>query len=238
LSRSIALNRFYSLLGELEKRLGGKRLLSQRDVRLGLPSRGVYFFFEKGETRENSNNERVVRVGTHAVSKGSRTTLWNRLRTHRGTISGPHKDGGNHRGSIFRLHVGTAILNRKRLRDAYPTWGRGSSASRKIRNKEYPIEKRVSHHIRSMPFLWLEVDDEPSKHSMRAYLERNAIVLLSNYQKLRTASAIDPPSARWLGNRCANPAVVKSGLWNVNHVDSTGWDFEFLDTLDSFIRRI
>ncbi|MFW9887742.1 MAG: hypothetical protein ACFFER_06135 [Candidatus Thorarchaeota archaeon] len=199
MNRLAAINRFYSSLSELENWLGEKRLLSQCDGRMKWPRRGVYFFFEKGETRENSNNERVVRVGTHAVSKGSGTTLWNRLRTHRGTISGPHKDGGNHRGSIFRLHVGTAILNRKRLRDDYPTWGRGSSASRKIRNKEYPIEKRVSHHIRSMPFLWLEVDDEPSKHSMRAYLERNAIALLSNYQKLGTINAIDPPVKELVG---------------------------------------
>ena len=238
LNRLEALNHFYSLLSELEKRLGKKRLLSQCDGRLKWPRRGLYFFFEKGEARNNGIDERVVRVGTHAVSKGSRTTLWTRLRTHRGRVGGSHKDGGNHRGSVFRLHLGTAILNREGLKDDCSTWGQGSSAPREIREKEYPIEQRVSHYIRSMPFLWLKVDDEPSKHSRRAYLERNAIALLSNYQKLETVRAIDPPSNNWLGFDCANLVVRKSGLWNVRHVDSTSWDPEFLDTLESYINTM
>ena len=145
---------------------------------------------------------------------------------------------GNHRGSIFRRHLGTAILNREGLKDAHPIWGQRSSAPREIREKEYPIEQRVSHYIRSMPFLWLKADDEPSKHSMRAYLEQNAIALLSNYQKLGTVRAIDPPSDNWLGFHCANLVVPESGLWNVRHVDSTSWDPEFLDTLESYINTM
>ena len=106
------------------------------------------------------------------------------------------------------------------------------------KGKEYPIEQRVSHYIRSMPFLWLKVDDEPGKHSMRWYLERNSIALLSNYQKLETVRAIDPLSDNWLGFHCANLVVRKSGLWNVRHVDSTSWDPEFLDKLESYINTM
>ena len=36
-----------------------------------------------------------------------------------------------------------------------------------------------------MPFLWLEVPDPPGPDSLRGYIERNAIVLLSNYPLLR-----------------------------------------------------
>jgi hypothetical protein len=40
------------------------------------PERGVYFFFEQGETRSKSHiAERVVRVGTHALTTSSQTTL-------------------------------------------------------------------------------------------------------------------------------------------------------------------
>ena len=101
LDRLDALNHFYSLLSELEKRLGKKRLLSQCDGGLKWPRRGLYFFFEKGEARNNGIDERVVRVGTHAVSKGSRTTLWTRLRTHRGRVRGHTRMGGIIVGPYF-----------------------------------------------------------------------------------------------------------------------------------------
>ena len=38
----------------------------------------------------------------------------------------------------------------------------------------------MSRYIGVMPFLHLAVNDEPSPESMRAYLERNSIALLSN----------------------------------------------------------
>lgn len=98
--------RLYDVLSELGDRVG-RRMLNECDGRMNWSSRGVYFFFETGESRPDGTTPHVVRVGTHAVSAGSKTTLWNRLSTHRGTRSG----GGNHRGSIFRLWVGTALLN-------------------------------------------------------------------------------------------------------------------------------
>jgi hypothetical protein len=103
-------DRFYTLLAALAEHVGRPPL---RDCSAadGRPSHGVYFFFEDGEIRADGRTPRVVRVGTHALTKQSRTTLWDRLRQHRGTLAGQHSGGGNHRGSIFRLHVGTALLN-------------------------------------------------------------------------------------------------------------------------------
>ena len=68
------------------------------------PKRGVYFFFKPGETRRDGT-PRVVRVGTHALKTGSGTSLWDRLSKHRGNLAGRSPGAGNHRGSIFRLHV-------------------------------------------------------------------------------------------------------------------------------------
>src|SRR5579859_6253932 len=105
--RRTDLVRFYHLLASLEVYVGGKRRLAECDGHMAWPRRGVYFFFEAGECRTDSGDgPRVVRVGTHALAAGAQAKLWTRLAQHRG-IKG--SGGGNHRGSIFRLLVGTAI---------------------------------------------------------------------------------------------------------------------------------
>ena len=97
--------RFYALLDRLGEKVGGKRVLGECSGYLSWPNRGLNFFFEDGETRSGTGKGmRVVRVGTHALQEGSRATLWQRLKAHRGTNS---TGGGNHRGSIFRLLVGS-----------------------------------------------------------------------------------------------------------------------------------
>jgi hypothetical protein len=50
---AVDLDRFYSLLRQLETALGGTRMLADCHGRLGWPQRGVYFFFEPGEFRRN-----------------------------------------------------------------------------------------------------------------------------------------------------------------------------------------
>lgn len=163
------IQRFYELLDRLEAGLGGKRTLGDSHGGMLWPQRGVYFFFEPGEERTTSGSGlRVVRVGTHALRGGSTTTLWHRLRQHRGTVGGSRPGGGNQRSSVFRRHVGTALI----AKDGWPEpvsrhWGRGSSPSKGVRQAEYPLECAVSQHIRCMPFLWLAVDDEPGLDSLR-----------------------------------------------------------------------
>jgi len=82
-----------------------------------------------------------------------------------------------------------------------------------------------------MPFLSLAVDDEPGTTSVRAYLERNSIGLLTSETPL-----IDPPSAEWLGNHSVEPLIRRSGLWNLNHVGAL-YDPAFLDVLDDYVTR-
>ncbi len=191
------------------------------------PKRGVYFFMEPGETRSHSGRgSRIVRVGTHALKAGSGTTLWRRLYQHKGVA---RSGGGNHRGSIFRLIVGTALIERDAI-DCDSWDDRHSSAPREVRERELPLERAVSQVIGDMSFLWLSVDDEPGPQSLRGFIERNAIALLSNYGK----SPIDPPSDSWLGSHCTREKVRTSGLWNSNHVDES-YDPAFLDSLASLL---
>ena len=217
---------FYTILDNLVKQQNRKSILSQSSGRDPWPQRGVYFFFETDQYRKDSGSgQRVTRIGTHALKTGSKTTLWNRLSQHKGVVK---SGGGNHRGSIFRLLVGTAIISRENL--SYPTWGQGSSASKEIREGELLLEQLVSLTIGKMPFLYLAIADSANPYSLRGYIERNSIALLSNYEK----HSIDPASSDWLGRKCNREKVVCSGLWNQNHVDEE-YDPKFIDIFKDIV---
>lgn len=237
MGRKADINQFYKLVSALESRLGGKRTLGECHGRMDWPSRGAYFFFEPGEFRANGKTPKVVRVGTHALKKGAKSTLWKRLRQHRGTTSKKNPFGGNHRGSVFRKHIGFALINRGKDHSLYPKWGVTRSTNSAIRKDERSLENEVSKYIRKMPFLWLEINDCPGPKSDRGYIERNAISLLSNWNKLGTSGVIDPPSSKWLGLHCKNEKVVKSGLWNSNHVNEE-YDREFLKKVSKYIQKM
>ena len=231
--------RFYQLLADVEERSGGMRYLAECTARTGWPRRGVYFFFEMGEVRSGSGDgKRVVRIGTHALNAGSGSTLWGRLSQHRG----PSRGGGNHRGSIFRLLIGVALARREGT--ALPSsWGIGSdrgAASKRlkvdreaIKSSEVGLEASVSEYIGGMPFLWLDIGDEPGPTSERGMIERNAIGLLS----AAVSSTPDPASAGWLGQFSDRPRVRRSGLWNNNHVDEV-YSPSFLDALEEYVTQM
>jgi len=229
MTREEDINRLYELLTELEAQVGGKQKLGDCTGYMDWPDRGVYLFFAPDEFR--GEQLRVTRVGTHAVSSGSSTSLWDRLRTHRGAKRGTYEGGGNHRGSVFRKRVGEALIERDTHHDEYPNWGIGSSAGREQRLAELELEQQVSDYLRDLPFLWVDVDDEPGPDSTRAYLERNAIALLSNYERESIDSRKD-----WLGQYSRSEKIRRSGLWNVDHVDEN-YDPDFLDTLHTYIRQ-
>ena len=231
--------RFYELVERLEGEVGGTSLLDECTGRMGWPGRGLYFFFERGEMRSGSGaGLRVVRVGTHALKEGSKSTLWGRLSQHRGTV---RNGGGNHRGSIFRLLVGIALASRCGI-PLPRSWGEGgdpgTAASRlgmeraEVKRSEAELEALVSRYIGAMPFLFLGVKDEPGPASDRGFIERNAIALLSAYPK----ASPDPASTGWLGCSSGRERVCLSGLWNNNHVDEA-YDPSFLDLMEMRINQ-
>ena len=238
MSRLADLVRFYALLDRLKQRVGGTRVLANLGSFRDWPDCGVYLFFEPSEVRSDSGEgPRIVRVGTHALREGLRSTLRRRLGQHRGRASG----GGNHRGSIFRLLIGQALLARGGLTHC-SSWGvKGDAAkasaalgmSREaLASAEAPVEQAVTHYIGTMPFLWLNIDDKPGPNSLRGVIERNAIALLSNHGR----TPLDPPSPRWLGHASDRPLVGGSGLWNQRHVVETH-DPAFLDIFEMKIAQ-
>jgi hypothetical protein len=224
--RRKAIARAYEIFGHLAQATGARRL---REVLAdGLPTHGVYFFFDENEPTEFSQTlPRLVRIGTHGVSLGSTATLRNRLRTHFGTRAG----AGNHRASVFRLHVGRAIIEREGLHDRYPNWGKGQSAPRAITDNEGPMEARVSKYIGDLRVLFIPVIDAAGIGSMRATMERQFIALFTEHH-----CAIEVSSLNWLGRFSDKPSIKETGLWNVRDV-AGNYDIKFIPFLENFLSR-
>ena len=240
ISRKDDLIRLYGLFDRLETASGGKRFLAQLASSSCWPLRGVYFFFEPGETRTGSGDGlRLVRVGTHALHVGARSTLYQRLRRHGGKSS---SSGGNHRGSIFRLLVSEALIVRGDC-PSCPSWGMmvdvGKAAAALCMEKaslaaaEGPVEAAVSAYLGRFPFLWLPVEDEAAPESLRGFIERNVIAIASGHHE----PVIDPHSPSWLGLNSGRDKVRHSGLWNQRHVDEN-YEPGFLDVLEAAIERV
>ena len=229
--RQLLTAEFYRLLDELAERTGGPRQLRDCTGRQGWPECGVYFFFEDDEVRADGGN-RVVRVGTHALNDTDDTMLWTRLRQHRGPLAGRYPGGGNHRASVFRRHVGSALIGRRNYPDeVMSSWLDRDRIPEQRDAREPEIEREVSRCIRAMPFLWLDVPGRPDPITGRGYIERNSIGLLSCL-----TGGIDQPSSGWLGHDARNSKVRGSGLWNHDHVDD-GYDPGFLVTLAQLVRH-
>jgi hypothetical protein len=226
-ARRSILMEFYAQLKRLGDFLGEIPRLNQLPLQYKVPMRGVYFFFEDGQTRtvERCLCARVVRVGTHAVSANSEATLWSRLKAHKGTTTGV----GNHRTSIFRLHVGKAIRESMNRTGSFPTWGVGQISTPQLSAAEAELESRVSAHLARMQLLWVAIPDEPSAGSDRAYIEQNAIALLAG-----PSGPFDIPTEDWLGWKSPHEAIRSSGLWNVNYVRNT-YDTRFMEVFTRYV---
>ncbi len=230
------LRQLYSLMDRLICNQGG--LIHLSALGSSIPRRGVYFFFDDDQPRSDSGiGPRIVRVGTHALTAGSGSSLRQRLSQHRGKISG----GGNHRGSIFRLLVGQALIASDSAIDCR-SWGvKGDPTKASIalsieRSEllaaEAPIETAVSHYISKLTFARLTIDDDPGPDSLRGFIERQSIALLSNFER----PSLDPVKPSWLGLSSNRPLVVASGLWNQRHVTERH-DPALLSTLAGLIEQ-
>ena len=211
--RACDIDRFYGLLARLEKRVGGPHLLKNFPSVVSPGDRGVYFMFESGEYRADSDSLRVVRVGTHGLTARSRSTIWTRLFEHL-MFNGR---------SVFRDHVNASLLNRAGILRA---------------DLDHRHAACITDYIGNMPFLWVRINSDDD-HNVRHKIESNAIALLSNYH----GPAIDKPSPEWIGRHRVNPKnfkrnhekLTKSGLWNVNFVNKKKYDRSFLGDLKTAI---
>lgn len=163
-----------------------------------LPLNGIYFFFELGEIMllDGMPQDRIVRVGTHRTQN----RLPQRITDHYGPYS--HLSGSRS-GSVFRRHVGSAILL-----SVDPYTDRVAGWYGKERPPFEDVEKLVSSNLRTnFSFACIPV---PTSRE-RLQLEAGLIALIAQYP-------LASPSTTWLGQYASNDDVRSSGLWNSQHV--------------------
>lgn len=220
LDRTDAVQKFYETVEQWRVR---SPIVPLREaLQHSIPEQGVYFFFDPNEeTRFSSVLGRLVRIGTHGVSIGSKASLRDRLRAHLGTMDGY----GNHRSSVFRLHVGEAMIRRDGLRKRFPQWGAGQNSSSLVRERERPLERKVSEAISRLHVATLDVADTPMKTSARAVIETSMIALFTE-----NCQPVENSRSDWLGRYSAHDLISRIGLWNLRDVGSEA-DLKIVETL-------
>jgi hypothetical protein len=182
-----------------------------------LPESGIYLFFEKDETLtiDNRVHERIVRVGTH-LKDGN---FPGRIRQHYGN---KHSLKGNKNGSVFRKHVGGAII-RKEL----PGDPRLSNWLKQMGPSYVDIEEKVSRTLRdNFTFVCFPV----ATRDERLSLESALISLLAQYP-------LGKPSPTWLGLWADSPIIRSTGLWNTNETDKKPLNEAQLSTIKAYMEE-
>ena len=78
------------------------------------------------------------------------------MRTHFGTGRG----GGNHRSSVFRLHIGRSMIEAGFSKDV-PSWGSVESPkASNLRKLEEGLEAKISDYIGRLSVAFIEVPGE------------------------------------------------------------------------------
>jgi hypothetical protein len=223
------LERFYECINHLAD---GTKLIKFGQENMNVPEidKGVYFFLDEKEKSIIKNFPRIVRIGTHAIRPPYERKLKDRLREHWGKKDG----GGEHRASIFRGYVGASIINnnkKKGYQKKYPEWGIGTSAKRKIKDKEEALEIEVSKYIRNLYILALDID----KWEDRKFLETNTISFLSSGIVFEE----NPVSKNWLGNKCLfKNKKLDYQLWNITDCDEIFENKEkYFKKLEFYVER-
>ena len=150
-------------------------------------------------------------TSNRVVRVGKSTILCSRLLQHK---------RGNKSNSVFRKLVGHALEEENK----------NENPPKKLSKKQ--LDESVTETLGNMWVLCLPIENE----AKCGYIERNAIALLSNYNKNKSKLQIDPPSQSWLGLSAPEEKVQISGLWNEVYVGHEEYDSNFLDELKKLIR--
>ena len=182
-----------------------------------LPNNGIYLFFEEGEVINSfgEQHSRIVRVGTHRKDSRFRA----RIRQHYGQVN---SERGNKNGSIFRKHVGGALLGCIDIEHpALPAWYH----NRLKGADEHEIA--VSRRLRGrFTFVCFEVPIA----SERLDLESGLIAQLAQYP-------LDSPSPSWLGYFAKNDTIRAFGLWNTQRVSAEPLSARQLDRISELVEK-
>lgn len=182
-------------------------------------SNGLYVLFENGE--KHNGLDRIVRIGSH----DGNNNLIKRI--------GHHFMKNNHRGSVFRKHVGRCFLNVEE-NQYLEHWNRPfksrleKEVHGKFVNLEYEknYEEMVSSHIHDkLSFVLIpKIYDK----LQRDRIEEGLISSL-NQSNQKTSSE------NWLGNYHPDNRIRNSKLWNIEYLKHQPLDKnEFRELIENF----
>ena len=177
-----------------------------------LPENGLYVFYEAGESANlcGQLTDRIVRIGTHKKDGRLRA----RIRQHY---------TGNHIASVFRRHLGGALLRRD---DPSPAnqqlahWLAGSRPSSR------DVERKVSERLR----------DNFSYSAFSVPLAADRLALESGLIALMAQYPLGVPSTSWLGRHSVSEVIRVSGLWNKQHIGAQPLTHEQFAQLEELVR--
>lgn len=187
-----------------------------------LPSNGIYFFYQYGETWGHGDfSQRIVRVGTHRQGNfhsriGEHFVLNERKMNFDSSRPRPHDR------SIFRKHLGAAILNREG-NDYLRLWSKNllkSEARAAVLGErniglETAIENEVTELLRgSFSFRFIRLEEERLRMGAEG-LERALVGTLARCSQCR-------PSEEWLGLSSPNRHITEKGLWQLHYLKAAG----------------
>ena len=211
-SRVDDLNRFYLLLDELEIACGGKRILETSARSSGWPTRGVYFFFEEGEVREDGRTLRVVRLAPTDCGR-RRAPCGVGCRSTRVSLA------------EACLAEGTTGLSISSCMWARPSWARrnGSEAVRASWSvgsncdqgaNEWPSTRwsspSVSGFEQCQCYGWMSRTSQVS-----GAIEESSNVDYRTTEAISNEVPSTPLRHAWLGRSSVREKIKGSGLWNV-----------------------
>ena len=185
-----------------------------------LPRNGIYFFYERGETwGHDGNKPRIIRIGTHKSNNFRSRIKEHFLLDNKGMNFDPMKPAPKDR-SVFRKNIGRALL-RKRNSNYLRMWNIDFTPRRNreryghLRDIEHEkeIERDITRILRNrFTFRFIIVENETRRIGSRG-LESRLIGTVSRCPLCK-------PTNNWLGDFSPKVKIRKSGLWQIQHLNS------------------
>src|SRR5439155_8570094 len=154
----------------LHETLAARPLISYPFNPSELPTDGIYFFHENGEFSSHDGKPRIVRVGTHKDGN-FRIRIAEHFLLDEQKMSFTLDQQRPHDRSIFRKHIGRALLNRSG--DPYlPVWNldftypqvRHENRHRRDIKHEVEIEAEVTRILRkNFSFRFIEIPEQAQR---------------------------------------------------------------------------
>lgn len=169
-----------------------------------IPADGIYVLFETGELGHGL--KRIVRIGTHTGTGQLRS----RLKQH---FINESKDR-----SIFRKHIGRALLNRQN--DSFISdWDRDLTTSAQKREHAGRIDLVRQKAVETQVTAYMQANFSLAAFRVgtkqqRLHLESRMISTVSLCEQCR-------PSPGWLGQFSPSSKIRESGLWQINELRKT-----------------